>query len=115
MTSVRLSGELLDTCRIALQQLEYVGDDKTAFAGAAYDPRCFPSRMARVGSDANRGPIRCLAPAAWTAWKDRMHDVALPLPTQRADGIARCFYGEVVTSRTAAHPASKKARHSRRA
>lgn len=36
----------------------------------------------------------------WTAWKDQMHDLALPLPTQRAEGIARCFCGEVVTNRT---------------
>jgi hypothetical protein len=27
-----------------------------------------------------------------------MHDLALPLPTQRPEGIARCFCGEVVTS-----------------
>ncbi len=36
----------------------------------------------------------------WMAWNDRMHDLALPLPTQRADGIAHCFCGEVVTNRT---------------
>ena len=34
----------------------------------------------------------------WTAWKYRMHDLALPLPTQRPEGIARCFCGEVVTN-----------------
>ena len=28
---------LLDACRIALRQLEYDGDDKTAFTGAAFD------------------------------------------------------------------------------
>jgi hypothetical protein len=27
-----------------------------------------------------------------------MHDLALPLPTQRPEGIARCFCGEVVTN-----------------
>jgi hypothetical protein len=27
----------------------------------------------------------------WTAWKDCMHRLALPLPTQRPNGIARCF------------------------
>jgi hypothetical protein len=32
-----------------------------------------------------------------TAWKYRMHDEGLPLPTQRSDGIARCFCGEVIT------------------
>ncbi|MCP1761929.1 hypothetical protein [Bradyrhizobium japonicum] len=36
----------------------------------------------------------------WTAWKDRMHDLALPMPTQRPEGIARCFCGEVITSPT---------------
>lgn len=36
----------------------------------------------------------------WGAWKDRMHDLALPLPTQRAEGIARCFCGEVVSTHT---------------
>jgi hypothetical protein len=35
-----------------------------------------------------------------TAWNDRMHDLVLPLPTQRPDGIARCFCGEVVTNPT---------------
>lgn len=32
-----LEVQLLDACRIALRQLEYDGDDKTAFAGAAFD------------------------------------------------------------------------------
>lgn len=36
----------------------------------------------------------------WTTWKDQMHDLALPLPTQRPEGIARCFCGEVVTTCT---------------
>lgn len=36
----------------------------------------------------------------WTAWKDRMHDLALPLPTQKLEGIARCFCGAVVSNRT---------------
>jgi hypothetical protein len=36
----------------------------------------------------------------WTAWKLRMHALALSLPTQRPDGIARCFCGEVVTNAT---------------
>ena len=36
----------------------------------------------------------------WPAWKDRMHDLALPLPTQRPEGIARCFCGEVITNPT---------------
>ncbi|MGY8662561.1 hypothetical protein Q3C01_09360 [Bradyrhizobium sp. UFLA05-109] len=31
-----------------------------------------------------------------TAWKGRMHDLALPLPTQRLEGIARCFCGEII-------------------
>ncbi|WP_051334952.1 hypothetical protein [Bradyrhizobium sp. Ai1a-2] len=35
-----------------------------------------------------------------TAWKYRMHDLHLPLPTQRPDGVARCFCGEVITSAT---------------
>jgi hypothetical protein len=29
----------------------------------------------------------------WTAWKYRMHDSALPMPAQGADGRARCFCG----------------------
>jgi hypothetical protein len=32
-----LETELLAACRIALRQLDYDGDDKTAFAGATYD------------------------------------------------------------------------------
>lgn len=36
----------------------------------------------------------------WIVWKDRMHDLALPLPTQRPEGVARCFCGEVVTNPT---------------
>lgn len=36
----------------------------------------------------------------WTAWKDRMHDLAMPLPTQRPEGVARCFCGEVVSTPT---------------
>lgn len=33
----------------------------------------------------------------WTAWKYRMHDAALQLPTQLPDGFARCFCGEIAT------------------
>jgi hypothetical protein len=29
----------------------------------------------------------------WTAWKDRMHDLALALLTQ-LEGISRCFCGD---------------------
>ncbi|WP_152535619.1 hypothetical protein [Bradyrhizobium sp. Ai1a-2] len=36
----------------------------------------------------------------WTMWKYRMHDLHLPLPTQRPDGVARCFCGEAITSAT---------------
>jgi hypothetical protein len=36
----------------------------------------------------------------WMAWNERMHDLARPLPTQRRDGVARCFCGEVVSNRT---------------
>jgi hypothetical protein len=32
-----LEAELLSACRIALRQLEYDGDDKTAFTGAAFE------------------------------------------------------------------------------
>lgn len=32
-----LETELLAACRIALRQLNYDGDDKTAFTGAAFD------------------------------------------------------------------------------
>jgi hypothetical protein len=32
-----LERELLAACRIALRQLEYDGDDKTAFHGAAWE------------------------------------------------------------------------------
>jgi hypothetical protein len=35
-----------------------------------------------------------------TAWKYRMHDEGLPLPTQRSDGTARCFCGEAITIKT---------------
>ncbi|MBR0916523.1 hypothetical protein [Bradyrhizobium japonicum] len=34
----------------------------------------------------------------WTTWKHRMHDRALPLPTQRSEGAARCFCGAVITN-----------------
>jgi hypothetical protein len=34
----------------------------------------------------------------WTAWKDRMYDAQLLLPTERPDGIARFFCGETITS-----------------
>ena len=49
-----------------------------------------------------------------TAWKYRMHDQGLPLPTQRPDGVAQCFRGEVITIATvddhvlAAHRSSKQ-------
>ncbi|MGY8668498.1 hypothetical protein Q3C01_39865 [Bradyrhizobium sp. UFLA05-109] len=36
----------------------------------------------------------------WTAWKDRMHRLAMPLPTQRLDGTARCFCGDAITNAT---------------
>jgi hypothetical protein len=32
----------------------------------------------------------------FTAWKYRMHDEGLPLPTQRPDGRARCFCGAAI-------------------
>jgi hypothetical protein len=35
-----------------------------------------------------------------TGWKYRMHDEGLPLPTQRSDGTARCFCGEVITTKS---------------
>jgi hypothetical protein len=34
----------------------------------------------------------------FTAWKNRMHDERLPLPTQRTSGQSRCFCGEPLTS-----------------
>lgn len=34
------------------------------------------------------------------AWKDRMHDEKLAMPTQRADGRARCFCGAEITNRS---------------
>jgi len=36
----------------------------------------------------------------WTAWKYRMHDEHLPLPTQRTDGRSRCFCGAEITNRS---------------
>jgi hypothetical protein len=32
------------------------------------------------------------------AWKNRMHDEAKPLPTQRTDGRAHCFCGAEITN-----------------
>jgi hypothetical protein len=32
------------------------------------------------------------------AWKNRMHDEKMPMPTQRTDGRARCFCGEEITN-----------------
>jgi hypothetical protein len=34
----------------------------------------------------------------WTAWKYRMHDAHLPLPTQRRESITRCFCGEAISN-----------------
>jgi hypothetical protein len=34
----------------------------------------------------------------WHAWKDRMRDERLPLPTQRTNGQSRCFCGELLTT-----------------
>jgi hypothetical protein len=34
---------------------------------------------------------------AWTAWKYRMHDEHLKLPTERPDLRSRCFCGEEIT------------------
>ena len=47
---------LLDACRIALRQLEYDGDDKTAFTGAAFDAltRVMAKAESKAGSDQNR-------------------------------------------------------------
>ena len=36
----------------------------------------------------------------WTAWKDRMHDARVPLPTERLEGIARCFCRRRVANAT---------------
>jgi hypothetical protein len=33
---------------------------------------------------------------AWTEWKYQMHDAGLPLPTQLASGISRCFCGTAI-------------------
>ena len=43
------------------------------------------------------------------AWKDRMHDERLPMPTQRTDGRSRCFCGAEIT--TAGVPAHIQAAH----
>ncbi|MGC0389345.1 hypothetical protein ABIF91_001699 [Bradyrhizobium sp. USDA 241] len=43
------------------------------------------------------------------AWKDRMHDERLPMPTQRESGRARCFCGEEITN--AGVPAHIQAAH----
>jgi hypothetical protein len=32
------------------------------------------------------------------AWKDRMHDERLPLPTQTQNDLARCFCGTEISS-----------------
>jgi hypothetical protein len=37
MELTELERDLLAACRIALRQLTYDGDDKTAFAGAAFE------------------------------------------------------------------------------
>lgn len=34
----------------------------------------------------------------WHAWKDRMNDNGLPLPTQKSEDLARCFCGAEITS-----------------
>lgn len=40
----------------------------------------------------------------WAAWKYRMHDRGMPLPTQMTDGRARCFCGtEITTADTSEH------------
>lgn len=40
----------------------------------------------------------------WNAWKTRMHDESLPLPTQATTGQSRCFCGaEITTSTTDRH------------
>lgn len=36
----------------------------------------------------------------WSIWKEQMHALKLQLPTQRPEGIARCFCGEVIYIRT---------------
>ena len=40
----------------------------------------------------------------FNAWTDRMHDAGLPLPTQRTDGIARCFCGAEITTASVPQP-----------
>lgn len=57
--------------------------------------------MARAGSHPQEADYEAWRRQRdWPVWKDRMHGLALPLPTQRPQGSAWCFCGEVVTKRT---------------
>jgi hypothetical protein len=49
-----LERELLAACRIALRQLEYDGDDKTAFHGAAWE--ALTKAIATAEARASEGP-----------------------------------------------------------
>ncbi|MFK4499190.1 hypothetical protein ABIF90_000668 [Bradyrhizobium japonicum] len=51
-----LERELLAACRIALRQLEYDGDDKTAFHGAAWEALTKAITKAEVRERAGEGP-----------------------------------------------------------
>jgi hypothetical protein len=52
----------------------------------------------------DRRALRAVALVRWSrdsqAWIYRMHDEGSPLPTQRSDGIARCFSSELITIKT---------------
>lgn len=68
------------------------------FDGARGDFQAAWKELAATLTDANYEAWR--RQRDWTAWKDRMHDLALPLPTQQSEGIARCFCGDAVSIRT---------------
>jgi hypothetical protein len=56
-----LEPELLAACRIALRQLEYDGDDKTAFHGAAWEAL---TKAIATAEARERGPADLSRPAA---------------------------------------------------
>jgi len=53
MPLTELEAELLRACKIALRQLTYEGEDKTAFTGAAYEALTKAIRLADNKLDAD--------------------------------------------------------------
>lgn len=54
-----LETELLNACKIALRQLDYDGDDKTAFHGAAFDALTKAIKAAEGKIMAPDNALRC--------------------------------------------------------